>query len=281
MNTVTARDFIRKQDKVYALSRNFFAIYDVLTDPDKSFRDIGRIIGCDAGFSARLLKIVNSPFYGFERKIESLDHAIALVGTESLADLLFAMSVIQTFRGVPHDLFNEDQFWRHSVACGVLAKRLAMRMGRDRPGRYYLVGVLHDMGRILLCVREPTAVSAILTQQAAEGQNLCKLEREQFGFDHAELGAVLFETWKLPPMHVEVTRYHHRPEEAGEYREDARILAMADHLCHAMEFSPDMESGNRTLPDSYWANLDLIPEMIPSLKKQVQPEFESLLDLVV
>ncbi|CCQ90037.1 putative HD domain protein [Nitrospina gracilis 3/211] len=281
MNTVTARDFIRKQDRVYALSRNFFAIYDALTDPDKSFRDIGRIIGCDAGFSARLLKIVNSPFFGFERKIESLDHAIALVGTEPLADLLFSMSVIQNFRGVPHDLFNEDQFWRHSVACGVLAKRLAMRMGCDRPGRFYLVGLLHDMGRILLCVREPSAVSAILTQQAAEGQDLCLLEREQFGFDHAELGAVLFETWKLPPMHAEATRYHHRPEEAGEYRDDARIVAMADYLCHEMEFSPDMESGNRRVPDEYWVHLDLIPEMVPSIKKQVQPEFDFLLELVV
>ncbi|CAI2716911.1 HDOD domain-containing protein [Nitrospina watsonii] len=280
MKTRSAEEFVRNQEKVYALARNFFAIHDALTDPDKSFRDISRIIGCDAGFSARLLKVVNSPFYGFERKIESLDHAIALVGTEPLADLLFSMAVIQSFRGIPHELFNEDLFWRHSVACGVLARHLAVRNGRDRPARYYLIGVLHDMGRVLLCVREPTTVATILKLRASGGQELCLLEREQLGFDHAEVGAALLQVWGLPSLHVESIRWHHQPDEGGDHADDARILAAADVLCHQLEFSADNERGHRPLPPDYWKQVGVTPEELPQLKERIQPEFQSLLDLV-
>lgn len=280
MTPNSAENFVRDQDKVYALARNFFAIYDALNDPDKSFRDIGLIIGCDAAFSARLLKVVNSPFYGFERKIETLDHAIAVVGTEPLADLLFATAVIRGFQGIPHDCFNEDLFWRHSVACGSLAKHLARLREREAPSRYYLLGVLHDLGRLLLCVREPALMSALLTLQRTGGQDLAFLEREQLGYDHAEIGAALLGVWGLSPLHVECTRWHHEPEKAAEFRDDAFLLATADTLTHRLGFSGDNERGEGSSAEDALLRLGLDERRLAFLKTQVDREFTVLMDLV-
>jgi HD-like signal output (HDOD) protein len=276
----TAEHFVRNNEKVYALARNFFAIHDALNDPDKSFREIGLIIGCDAAFSAKLLKAVNSPFFGFDRKIETLDHAIALIGTEPLADMLFATAVIRNFRGIPHDFFNEDMFWKHSVACGILAKHLARFHRREAPTRYYLMGVLHDLGRALLCVREPTLMSALLRLQGSGGQDLAFLEREQLGFDHAEIGAVLLELWGLSPLHVESTRWHHRPEEAIGFQDDVLILAVADALTHELGFSTDNERGDRAFPEDGLKLLSVEENRLPPLKNQVERELTALMELV-
>jgi len=277
----TAEHFVRDNEKVYALAKNFFAIHDALNDPDKSFREIGLIIVCDAAFSAKLLKVVNSPFYGFDRKIETLDHAIALVGTEPLADLLFATAVIKSFRGVPEEFFNEDMFWRHSVACGVLAKHLARLHRREAPGRYYLMGVLHDLGRLLLCVREPTLMSALLRLQRSGGQDLAFLEREQLGFDHAEIGAALLGLWGLSPLHVESTRWHHQPESAGVYRDDALILAVADALTGDLGFCTDSERGDRPYPEDALQRLGVEEGLPARLKTQTEQEFTALMELVL
>lgn len=281
MNSSTAEHFVRDNEKVYALAKNFFAIHDALNDPDKSFREIGLIVGCDAAFSAKLLKVVNSPFYGFERTIETLDHAISLIGTEPLADLLFATAVIRNFRGIPHEFFSEDMFWRHSVACGILAKHLARLNRREAPGRYYLVGVLHDLGRVLLCVREPTLMSALLRLQKSGGQDLAFLEREQLGFDHAEIGAALLSLWGLSPLHVESTRWHHRPEEADSYQEDAFILAVADALTHELGFSTDNERGDRPYPEDGLKRLGVEEGMRTKLKTQTENELTALMELVL
>ncbi len=110
---------------VFSLPTIYVELQKALDDPDKTFQNLGDIISFDPALSARLLKIVNSPFYGFPSKIDTVSHAISIIGKDQLTDLALATMVIYQFEGIPNNMFNMEKFWRHSVACGVAARSIA------------------------------------------------------------------------------------------------------------------------------------------------------------
>ena len=145
------QELIREEDElVFSLPTIYVELQKALSDPDKTFRDLGDIIGFDPALSARLLKIVNSPFYGFPSKIDTISHAISIIGMDQLTDLALATLVIYQFEGIPNNMFNMEKFWWHSVACGVAARSIADIRNEKNAERFYLAGILHDIGRELL-----------------------------------------------------------------------------------------------------------------------------------
>ena len=107
----------------------YVKLKEALEDPRSSFKEFSAIIGHDPSLSARLLKIVNSAFYGMEQEVETITHALGIIGTEQLTQLVLATSVTKQFTGIPENLVSMDLFWRHSVACGVTAKIIADWVG--------------------------------------------------------------------------------------------------------------------------------------------------------
>jgi len=133
------QDLIGEEDEiVFSLPKIYFELREALNDSDKTFQDLGDIISFDPALSARLLKIVNSPFYGFPSKIDTISHAISIIGRDQLTDLALATLVIYQFRGIPNSLFNMEKFWRHSIACGVTARSIAEFRSEKNAERFYL-----------------------------------------------------------------------------------------------------------------------------------------------
>jgi len=112
--------------KVPSLPAIFNEINEAVEDPESSFTEIAEIIGGDMALSARLLKIVNSSFFGFPSKVETITHAITIVGTAQLRDLVLATTIISQFKGMPKDVVNMESFWKHSVGCGLAARIIAI-----------------------------------------------------------------------------------------------------------------------------------------------------------
>jgi HD-like signal output (HDOD) protein len=153
MSVSHPRDLIGKDNElVFSLPTIYFELQAALNDPNKTFQDLGDIISFDPALSARLLKIVNSPFYGFPSKIDTISHATSIIGRDQLTDLALATLVIYQFRGIPNNLFNMEKFWRHSMACGVVARSIAEFRGEKNVERFYLAGILHDIGRLVGCL---------------------------------------------------------------------------------------------------------------------------------
>ena len=115
-----AKSHIQIEDitDIPSLPEIFIRVNEVVNNPRSSLEDVGKVISEDTGLTARLLKIVNSAFYGFPSHIETISRAVTIVGTQQLRDLALATSVIRLFSGIPHDLLDMESFWRHSVACG-------------------------------------------------------------------------------------------------------------------------------------------------------------------
>jgi putative nucleotidyltransferase with HDIG domain len=241
---MSAESFVEGTVQVGTLPAIFFKVNQAVEDPETSFSDLGRIIGADSGLTARLLKIVNSSYYGFEASIETLEHAITLVGMQEVRDMVLATTMIRYFRGVDGEALNMASFWLHSIACGIAARNIAVL--RQEPGveRYYVAGLLHDIGRLVLFMNHPSEMKDAL-ERYEQGGLLVDAELEVLGADHAQVGAALLAKWKLSDRLAATVRDHHAPNSGAENFTDAAIVHLADVLVHGMELGA---SGERFVP---------------------------------
>ena len=128
---------------------------EAMGSDNTSFDKLGEIILHDSGLTARLLKIVNSAYYGFSEPIEKISDAISVVGTEQLSYLVLSTVVTGKFKSIPESVLNMESFWQHSIACGLIARELASYKSSLEPEKFFVAGMLHDIGQIILCSKLP------------------------------------------------------------------------------------------------------------------------------
>ena len=279
MNLSSPQDLISEDEKIFSLPKIYFELQDALSNPDKTFQDIGDIISCDPALSARLLKIVNSPFFGFPSKIETISHAISIIGMSQLADLALATLVIYQFRGIPNSLFNMEKFWKHSMACGVAARSIAEFKGEANVERFYLAGILHDIGRLVIFKKEPALARDAFFMSKEKEENIFLSERELMGFDHADVGGELLKAWQLPPRLVEAVAYHHQPELAKQFPVEAAIIHTSDYIVHALQVGSDAEFSEPQLYPKSWEIIGLDPDDFEFMKDKVKRQYESIVSM--
>ena len=198
-------------------------INETIKKPTSSAYDIGNVISKDAGLSARLLKIVNSTFYGFPSKIDTLSRAVTIVGTRQLSTLALGMNIINVFKDIPSDLIDMKSFWQHSIGCGIAARIIAGYKNIQNIERLFVAGLLHDIGRLILYSSIPIhARNALLKAKYADSL-LHKEEHEIMGFDHTKIGGLLLKKWKLPISLENNVTYHHIPQESKDPLEPAIV----------------------------------------------------------
>ena len=215
---------------------------EAMSDESTSFDEIGKIILYDSVLTARLLQIVNSPYYGFSDRIETVSDAISVVGTMHLSDLILSTVVVDKFNSIPESVVNIESFWKHSIACGLIARELASYNEDLDTEKFFVAGMLHDIGQILLCTKLPELTLKILLENQSEPKHLHEAESEELGFDHAELGAKLLGKWNLSEFHVELTKFHHNPSLAPNFAKEASILNFADVLVNIMQLGSSGET---------------------------------------
>ena len=205
-------------------------LLELVDSPKSTAHEIGEVISSDPNLSARLLKLVNSSFYNFSGRIDTLSRAIAIVGTRELYSLAISVSAIHAFSKIPAQLINMDTFWRHSLFCGLIARYLGKRCGILHPERLFVAGLLHDIGELVLFARAPETSRDLMLVAEGDENAFALAQREQFGFNHADLGGIMATLWQLPDTLVEAISCHHTPFDAVCSKQQAAIVKIADIL---------------------------------------------------
>lgn len=262
-------------DWVASPPKTYFELKKAIEDEDSSFMDFARIIGSDPALVARLLRIVNSPLYGFSTQVETIQHSLTIVGVQQLSELVLATTVMENFKGIPKRLLNMDTFWEHSIACGMAAKILANHLNESELDRFNVAGMLHDLGRLIISKKAPEQAEAIFSLSESRESLIDEVEKEVLGFTHAEVGASLLNAWKLPPRLVEVISCHHHPSRAKKFPLDAAIIHVADILAYQIKLGG---SGERVVPqvdESVFQRTPLTQEMIVSAGSELEQLYEN------
>jgi putative nucleotidyltransferase with HDIG domain len=271
------QDLISENEPLASLPNTFYLLQEAMEDPDSDFAKIGKIISIDPALTLRLLKIVNSAFYGYSNQIETVSHALGVVGTEQLMQLVLATSVVGQFKGIPKDMINMEYFWRHSVACGLVARTISELNNETDGERYFVAGLLHDIGRLVMCLKIPDQFRIAMNFARNSGDRWYKAEAKYFGFDHGGVGGALLRAWNLPERLQESVAHHHNPSAAKNYGHEAAVIFLADHISHEIVNDQDEDHSRGEINTSAWKRLNLEEATHKSIiKEKVYFQFEEV-----
>ena len=201
--------------KLPALPVTVSKILEVANNPATSPVDLNKVISLDPVLMARVLKLINSAYYGVTNQVTSLVRAIIMLGINTVKNLALSTAVLGNIgkNSIAHAL-NMDGFWRHSLSVGVLSKMIAQMRGIDSKilEEYFIAGLLHDIGKIPLNNTLTTEFVKAMSMADRERVPLYRMEQECIGFDHARAGLIIGSAWKFDNEILDTIQNHHAPD---------------------------------------------------------------------
>jgi HD-like signal output (HDOD) protein len=272
---------IEEQSELASLPDVYFRIIEILEDPSSSAAHLAEAISKDPSISGRLLKLVNSSLYGGQRsgkeknQIDSLVKAITLVGFDELSSLGLGIAVIRTFKEIPPLLIDMKDFWFHSAGCGVISRLLSFYYFKRAEERFFMGGLLHNVGRLILLNAYPRLMQTIFARSVREEVPVHHLEKEYFGYTNAEIGDTLLAKWQFPKTLRNMVKYQHDPL-GGERVPDAEIIHIALVLSTAFRIGLGGEMLVFPPKEEIWEGLGISPSIFMPLVKQADRQVSEI-----
>ncbi len=219
---------VAEVDKLVSLPDVYYRLEALIENPTSTVNDFSNVLASDSDLCARLLSLANSAFYSFPASIETVVKAVQIIGVRQIRELVLATSVINVFNEMPLGMINMRSFWEHSVAVGVMSKSIGQYCNISQPERFYVAGLLHDIGRLVFYIKMPGLMHELLLQREAKEECLYLLEQANLAYTHAEAGGRLLENWRVPVSIHEPVSCHHKPAESLEFTQVTAAVHIAD-----------------------------------------------------
>lgn len=251
-------------------------IVQVVEDPKSTAHDMHELVRKDPALAAKILKVVNSAFYGLPAQIASLDRAIVMLGLSAVKNIALAASLARFFQpGAVAGNFAARDLWTHSSAVGVCAKILAGAAHVGQTDEAFVTGLVHDMGLLVELQLFPDQMRQVIDRCQKSGENFCAVERELIGADHQAFGNALAAKWKFPPGLRYAIGFHHNP---GNLRTElgklAALIHVADVVCCQNKYGFFLTAQSQEVSDELLESLSLtedkINEVLATLPEQVK-----------
>lgn len=201
----------------------------LVENPNSSTEQISKVIAKDQVLSAKVLKMVNSPVYGFPGRIGSIQHALVLLGFNVIRGIIISTTVFDAMNTAMVGL------WEHSQGCALASSTIARAIGCKDPEEYAVAGLLHDIGKVVVAVQMPEAKESIDALVREQDLRYIQAEQQVLGFAHDRVNLWLCNHWNLPPALKEGLAYHHKPMSASLYPKTAQVVHLADFLTRLFE----------------------------------------------
>lgn len=276
--TANASELVTDISSLVTLPEVYLHINRVVDDPNCSASDIAKAVSKDPSFTVRLLQIANSSLYHFSGPVDTVERAVVLIGTSQIRNLALSMSAVSSFSGLPNELVSMENFWKHSLLCGLAAKHLAREMRRCDPDALFTAGLLHDIGELVIFNRLPEQAreSLILVLDGAEELQVNEAEQQVIGLDHTEVGAELARKWNLPPMIEECIACHHHIENAQRYPREAALIHIANVVAQMAELDSLDPIDVPAIDPNAWEITGLSEDSIEPVMRATQEEITEI-----
>lgn len=218
-------------------------VLEALRHEQTTLEEVGELISLDPVLTAKLLHYCNSVYFSGREPVSSVPEAIGRVGFQTIFALVSAVSGSKAFNPPADSGVDGTQLWKHSLTTAFACKFIAEDIEADG-NLLFTAGLLHDIGRVVLAQAKGADYGQLLNKAASTGTNATALEKSTYGFTHADVGACLMDTWKLPVLLVEAVRYHHQPTAAAGVKKLAGGVCVGNALAHRFEHPADDLSGS-------------------------------------
>lgn len=271
-----SEEILRKIEQIPTLPMVVTRIMQLIENPKTSAAEITKVISLDPALTVKILKLVNSAYYGFPKKITTITHAIMILGFEDVKNIALSVSVFDIFKQEETEgaVFDRIAFWQHAIAVGVCTKLLAKKMRYKNAEEAFIAGLLHDVGKIIIDQFFHEELVQIMQIVRTENTLFINAERKLFDMDHTEVGRVVARKWGLPQAIIDCIAYHHDPS----IREDLDILVSMVHASDIFTRIQKIGSGGDDLVPQLkkeaWTKLKLQPAELKKIYEELHVEVE-------
>jgi putative nucleotidyltransferase with HDIG domain len=218
-----------------------FELNKYLQDPDTSIKTVCDTIEKDQAIALKILKLVNSAFYGFKSKISDLRNAIVLLGYNAVRNAIVSLSVISSFsKRVTLIDFDISQFWKHSLAVAVTSKNIAQLSKKESPDNCFVGGLLHDIGKVILAQYFHDLFEKVWKTLQDEHISFYEAEQKMLSIDHPRIGAHLASKWQLPGGLVEAIRWHHEFQPESKNANFVQNVYLANFIVNSYDVDKEL-----------------------------------------
>jgi len=259
-----AKTFLKKLDRIPdipTLPAVALKVNRMLQDYDTPIKELSKIIEKDQAMVSKILRLVNSAFYGFRSRISNISHAVTVLGFNTLRNAVVSVSIIDAFSGKEAaEGFDLMDFWKHSVAVAMTSKHLAEKTRLVAPDEAFVAGVLHDVGKVVLAQYFKDLFGQVWVATREQGLSFYEAEKKLLPANHAQIGGHLVKKWQLPVSLVEAISYHHAVRKSATHFNLLMVVHVADIIVN--NYKIDSESD----PDFSGIYPEAAKVMAPQLK---------------
>ncbi|NNF98242.1 MAG: HDOD domain-containing protein [Desulfobacteraceae bacterium] len=246
---------------------------ELLDDPDYTMAEVALLVGRDPGMAARFLRAVNNPLDRRVAKIETVSHAVSLLGIRQVHDIVLSASVAEAFNGIKTEVMDMRKFWQRSFYCAVMTKRLALTCGLMESDRLFVIGLLHDIGHLFMYMSIPKESQQVIMEARNGERPLFQVERDMLGFDYAKLGAYVMRHWDLPKSFQAATCFHPEPGIVNKFVMETALLHLGVLLVMSDLEEGEFGQGVFTVSPSVWQTTGLNEEQCLELRQRAAGEY--------
>jgi HD-like signal output (HDOD) protein len=278
MSTLWER--VTQEAKLISLPEAYLNLKAVIERPNYTVQQVAEAISYDPALTTRVLRLVNSPYFGLANRIDNIPRAVSLLGTQQIHDLALATAVAHSFSGIDPRFHDLSSFWRGSVFCGLVSQQLSKVCDIAPADRLFVAGLLSDIGHLILYQSIPK--ESLHAEQLAKNQArpLVEVEREVLGLDYARVGATLMRQWRLPETLIEVTECHPEPLRAQRDPLATAAVHIASLMARARSCGLDFGEGVMQPHPESLKRLSISLSDCVEIGQLMEPEMDSLLHLL-
>ncbi len=248
---------VNRIDKLPTLPMVVSQLLALVESPETSAVDVNRVISTDQALTGKVLKLVNSPFYGFSRQISTVTQAVVILGFKTIKSLALSATVFEIFGGRGSQAFNRTAFWEHSIGTGVAAQIVAKKMRYPLAEEAFIAGIIHDLGKVVLDQYLAEDFARVLEHRDTHNVALRAAERAVLGLDHSAIGGWLAERWHLPLPLQHAIEHHHDITRGSAEESLPAIVHLADILARTHRVGSGGDDTVPELQEAAWDRLQL------------------------
>ena len=274
MGKATLEAIVEAVNDMPALPHVVLKVMELTEDPNSTAQDINAVLNQDQGMTTKVLRMANSAFYGFPRRIATVTDATLFLGFKTVRSIVMAASVSDILsKEMEGYALAPGELWRHSQCVAMAARQIAKRNKSALADVAYTAGLLHDIGKVILNNTVKESYHEVVEMAYEQNIPFMDAENEVLGFNHAMIGSKLAEKWNLPPELVEAIAYHHNPEKAQVNKNITAIFHVADAVCMAMGIGIGIDGMLYPFSEQAMKLIDLNESDIDSVISQLTDAF--------
>ena len=229
--SITLEELLEQDSELFSLPEIYIRVSELMENENSSSVQIGKVVETDPALSSRILKMVNSAFYGIPKTIASISQAVTILGRDRLRQILIGTVLSGVFGKAHSPVLVMEDFWYHSVKTAILARYLGYDSEISNEAEsLFTAGLLHEIGRLIMAQKIPEQSSEIQKAIDQEGEEIMTAESRILGFTHCDVGGAFIEKWGLPSLLVDVAKYHHSPQLSESYTAETDLIYLANNL---------------------------------------------------